>query len=499
MPNRVPLEIAGFKFAVFTEEDTSQFEQMAAQVNNDIMTIMTGPAAASSGKAAVVCALDYYDKLKKAELSAVNLRNQIRDYLAEAANAKLIIDERERTINQLTRQLTDSSPSKRVEELLNQVNTEKEKNVLLYRELDSMTAQLEQANTRAEQLEPLAGELAEARARIAELSVLQKELGEANRRISELENTLMPHDPREQISALKDDLSDAADENAALRAENAALKKENSGLRAENDGLKAENSALQRAAEDADARARRSEADLRTLEGMIDEDQLVRRCDLPPEGVGLPAAPPVEEAPAAPEEMPAAEPAEVPVEEAPAAPQSVPEEEPAAEPAEAPIEEAPAAPQSVPEEEPAAEPAEAPIEEAPAAPLSAPEEMYGTEPAETPAEETPPPSDPAEAPSASAARQISFFDPTPDAPIHTEPDWGSMTSEDFRRLGIDISSGDDFEPQSTGVGAFAGSYDDPMLYPPSARRGDIVERLDDSRPYRGLVFPEDDAGFSWND
>lgn len=466
MPNRVPLEIAGFKFAVFTEEDTSQFEQMAARVNNDIMTIMTGPAAASSGKAAVVCALDYYDKLKKAELSAVNLRNQIRDYLAEAANAKLIIDERERTINQLTRQLTDSSPSKRVEELLNQVNTEKEKNVLLYRELDSMTAQLEQANTRAEQLEPLAGELAEARARIAELSVLQKELGEANRRISELENTLMPHDPREQISALKDDLSDAADENAALRAENAALKKENSGLRAENDGLKAENSALQRAAEDADARARRSEADLRTLEGMIDEDQLVRRCDLPPEGVGLPAAP---------EEMPAAEPAEVPVEEAPAAPQSVPEEEPAA------------------------EPSEAPIEEAPAAPLSAPEEMYGAEPAETPAEETPPPSDPAEAPSASAARQISFFDPTPDAPIHTEPDWGSMTSEDFRRLGIDISSGDDFEPQSTGVGAFAGSYDDPMLYPPSARRGDIVERLDDSRPYRGLVFPEDDAGFSWND
>ncbi len=486
MPNRVPLEIAGFKFAVFTEEDTSQFEQMAAQVNNDIMTIMTGPAAASSGKAAVVCALDYYDKLKKAELSAVNLRNQIRDYLAEAANAKLIIDERERTINQLTRQLTDSSPSKRVEELLNQVNTEKEKNVLLYRELDSMTAQLEQANTRAEQLEPLAGELAEARARIAELSVLQKELGEANRRISELENTLMPHDPREQISALKDDLSDAADENTALRAENAALKKENSGLRAENDGLKAENSALQRAAEDADARARRSEADLRTLEGMIDEDQLVRRCDLPPERVGLPAAP---------EEMPAAEPVETPVEEAPAAP----EEMPAAEPAEVPVEEAPAAPQSVPEEEPAAEPDEAPIEEAPAAPLSAPEEMYGAEPAEAPAEETPPPSDPAEAPSASAARQISFFDPTPDAPIHTEPDWGSMTSEDFRRLGIDISSGDDFEPQSTGVGAFAGSYDDPMLYPPSARRGDIVERLDDSRPYRGLVFPEDDAGFSWND
>lgn len=462
MPNRVPLEIAGFKFAVFTEEDTSQFEQMAAQVNNDIMTIMTGPAAASSGKAAVVCALDYYDKLKKAELSAVNLRNQIRDYLAEAANAKLIIDERERTINQLTRQLTDSSPSKRVEELLNQVNTEKEKNVLLYRELDSMTAQLEQANTRAEQLEPLAGELAEARARIAELSVLQKELGEANRRISELENTLMPHDPREQISALKDDLSDAADENAALRAENAALKKENSGLRAENDGLKAENSALQRAAEDADARARRSEADLRTLEGMIDEDQLVRRCDLPPEREGLPAAP---------EEMYAAEPVETPVEEAPAAP----EETSAAEPAEAPIEEAPAAPPSVPEEEPVAESAEAP------------------------AEETPPPSEPAEAPSASAARQISFFDPTPDVPIHTEPDWGSMTSEDFRRLGIDISSGDDFEPQSTGVGAFAGSYDDPMLYPPSARRGDIVERLDDSRPYRGLVFPEDDAGFSWND
>ena len=486
MPNRVPLEIAGFKFAVFTEEDTSQFEQMAAQVNNDIMTIMTGPAAASSGKAAVVCALDYYDKLKKAELSAVNLRNQIRDYLAEAANAKLIIDERERTINQLTRQLTDSSPSKRVEELLNQVNTEKEKNVLLYRELDSMTAQLEQANTRAEQLEPLAGELAEARARIAELSVLQKELGEANRRISELENTLMPHDPREQISALKDDLSDAADENAALRAENAALKKENSGLRAENDGLKAENSALQRAAEDADARARRSEADLRTLEGMIDEDQLVRRCDLPPEREGLPAAP---------EEMYAAEPVETPVEEAPAAP----EETSAAEPAEAPIEEAPAAPPSVPEEEPVAEPAEAPIEEAPAAPPSVPEEEPVAESAEAPAEETPPPSEPAEAPSASAARQISFFDPTPDVPIHTEPDWGSMTSEDFRRLGIDISSGDDFEPQSTGVGAFAGSYDDPMLYPPSARRGDIVERLDDSRPYRGLVFPEDDAGFSWND
>lgn len=247
MPNRIQLSIAGFNLVVTTDEDTDRVEELARAIERDILAVTDGAVRASSGKAAIVCALEYYDKLQKASESSVNLRNQIRDYMAEAANAKLIIDEREKTIAKLTRELAESTPTERTQELLSQVAAEKEKNALLYRELDGVTLKL---NETTEELRQKA----------------EAELPAAHARIAELENQLAAKQSEgdsAELAELRDDLADITEDARQLRNQNALLQSQKEAL-------------LSRAMQ-AEEQAEALHAQLETLEKMIEEDGLVAR------------------------------------------------------------------------------------------------------------------------------------------------------------------------------------------------------------------------------
>ena len=61
--------------------------------------------SASVTTAAVITALDYLDELKKTNLSADNMRAQIKNYLEDAAKAKLEVEEAKKEIDRLRREI----------------------------------------------------------------------------------------------------------------------------------------------------------------------------------------------------------------------------------------------------------------------------------------------------------------------------------------------------------------------------------------------------------
>ena len=60
---------------------------------------------ASVTSAAVLTALDYQDKLQGAVAAADNMRGQIKEYLEDAAKAKLAAEEARREVERLRREV----------------------------------------------------------------------------------------------------------------------------------------------------------------------------------------------------------------------------------------------------------------------------------------------------------------------------------------------------------------------------------------------------------
>ena len=224
MSNKIPLTIAGYSMVITTDEEREHVEMLASSIEKDILAVMDGSARASSGKAAIVCALDYYDKLQRANSSAVNMRNQIRDYLSDAASAKLVIDERDKTIEELQRQLSESAPTDRVRELTEQITAEKEKNTLLYRELDSLSAEIKAL--KSEKKQPVSDP------RVETLTA--------------------------RLSAAEDDITDLREENGKLRSKLESGEQERASLASR--------------AQKAESESENLRSQLKTLEQMIDEE-----------------------------------------------------------------------------------------------------------------------------------------------------------------------------------------------------------------------------------
>ncbi|MBQ8995254.1 MAG: cell division protein ZapA, partial [Oscillospiraceae bacterium] len=93
MANKITLSIAGFNLIVNTTEDEDHVRKLNATLNEDLSQILQSNPSASVTNAALLCSLDYLDRYDKATHSANNLRTQIKDYLSEASNAKLMYDD----------------------------------------------------------------------------------------------------------------------------------------------------------------------------------------------------------------------------------------------------------------------------------------------------------------------------------------------------------------------------------------------------------------------
>lgn len=86
--NKVKLSIAGSEFSVITEDDVKYVAELGKDVDLAIAKTMKENPHISVTQAAVLTTLNYADEYKKATTTADHLREQIKDYLDDASNAK---------------------------------------------------------------------------------------------------------------------------------------------------------------------------------------------------------------------------------------------------------------------------------------------------------------------------------------------------------------------------------------------------------------------------
>lgn len=106
--SKVRLSICGSSYVVSTTESESYMQNLADRLNLDMNELMASSKSVSITTAAVMTALNYRDELEKASGSADNMRRQIKDYLEDAASAKMAAEELRRE---------NASQKRRIEEL----------------------------------------------------------------------------------------------------------------------------------------------------------------------------------------------------------------------------------------------------------------------------------------------------------------------------------------------------------------------------------------------
>ena len=86
--NKVKLTIAGAQYAIITEDDVKYVSDLGKDVDRAIAQTMKENPDVSVTQAAVLTTLNFADEYKKASTTADHLREQIKDYLDDASNAK---------------------------------------------------------------------------------------------------------------------------------------------------------------------------------------------------------------------------------------------------------------------------------------------------------------------------------------------------------------------------------------------------------------------------
>ena len=103
--NKVKLNIGGVDYTISTEDDPKYVMALGDELDAMLTRAMRDNNRLSVTQAAILIALDYADQCKKAEVSADNLRSQIKEYLEDSARSKMDAEIARREVERLTREL----------------------------------------------------------------------------------------------------------------------------------------------------------------------------------------------------------------------------------------------------------------------------------------------------------------------------------------------------------------------------------------------------------
>lgn len=103
--NKLLIQINGVKYSITTAEEPGYVQDMGRQMDKSVRQLMGASPNMSLNEALVLIALSYLDAYKKEEQTADNLRNQIAEYLEDAAKARLEAGEAKREVARLERKL----------------------------------------------------------------------------------------------------------------------------------------------------------------------------------------------------------------------------------------------------------------------------------------------------------------------------------------------------------------------------------------------------------
>lgn len=103
--NKIRLTIGGLDYHLSTDEDTAYMKNLGEELDESISELLREHPKLSQVQAAVLCALDYADKLHQSERGLDYLKTQIQVYMEDAARAKTEAEMSRREVERMTRDL----------------------------------------------------------------------------------------------------------------------------------------------------------------------------------------------------------------------------------------------------------------------------------------------------------------------------------------------------------------------------------------------------------
>ncbi len=86
--NKVRVTIAGVTYSLITDETAEYTNEIAAEIDAKMKELQGANPFMSTNQAAVLVAIEFADKAKKAEQVSEGYRTQIKDYLKDASEAQ---------------------------------------------------------------------------------------------------------------------------------------------------------------------------------------------------------------------------------------------------------------------------------------------------------------------------------------------------------------------------------------------------------------------------
>ncbi len=186
--NLYDIVVGGITFKIVTDEDEAYVNELVETIDSDLNAILEDNNIPIMN-ALILCALDYLDKHEKARKGSANMRNQIKEYLTDAATSKLLLEEQ----------------SKRNEELSEEVRTLRAKMSTM---VEPETA--EEASRKAEKIN-------KALAEIQELRKINDDAVKQCRALNDRINALNDYNAKQgnEVSELKNKLNEQANQLGA--------------------------------------------------------------------------------------------------------------------------------------------------------------------------------------------------------------------------------------------------------------------------------------------
>lgn len=105
MANKIKLVVGGIDYLINTDEDEAYVHALGSELSRYMDSLAKDNPFLSTTMVAVLAALDFLDESKKAKEDSESLRMQMKEYIEEAACARLEADEARREVERLNREL----------------------------------------------------------------------------------------------------------------------------------------------------------------------------------------------------------------------------------------------------------------------------------------------------------------------------------------------------------------------------------------------------------
>ncbi len=91
--NKARFKVMGAEYVISTTDSEVYVNTLAERLDKDVREILEKAPSASIMAATVITAMSYLDELEQKSLALDNMREQIKEYLQEAAKAKASAEE----------------------------------------------------------------------------------------------------------------------------------------------------------------------------------------------------------------------------------------------------------------------------------------------------------------------------------------------------------------------------------------------------------------------